>query len=508
MKVITKYMLKSLIPNYLISLGVFTSLMIVNEIFRLIKYIVEKDIPLDKVSKLFVYTFPYTLALTIPMAVVVAVLLTFGRMSADSEIVALRGSGISLMKIIQPTLFFGVALSLLTLIFYDSVLPKGNQAYIRMKRLIFMRDPLADFDERQIIKIGPNSVRFDRQDKKTGMMYRIYITSRKGSVTYAKKGVFIDRNLVGNKMLFRFQLYDVTIQEQNKSNPDRFIQTFSPLVIQTFIERNQNFSKIVNHPRAMTATQLVKRIDSKSKQYVSRLKREKKSMEFSRKSLVSSYKKLDGVKQKVVQEKCEMKLNLIDYLIESMTDVTKERLGLFENYRLMRLNYLLKTKPIDGILLKMRWAVSVDYRIISIAKSWQKKERIGQQQLQLNGLKKVIARKEKRLKKSITAIERVKLQKAKRTGLDRYELQKKFSMPFACLIFTIIGAPLGMFARRSGKSGGFGYGIGIMVIYYAMLMIGKGWVISGTLNPIMAAWFPNVFIGLTGLVLIYKKIAE
>jgi len=508
MKIITKYMLKSLIPNYLVSLAVFVSLMIVNQIFILIKYIVEKDIPASNVSRLFIYSLPGILGFTVPMVVVVGVILTFGRMSADSEVVALRGSGISLMRIIQPTIFFGIVLSVFTFLFYDSVLPSGNRAYIRMRRLVMIRDPLADFDARQIIKIGSNSVRFDKQDKKTGMMYNIYITSSKGSVTYAKKGLFIDKQLVGNKLLFRFQLYDVTTQNVDKKNPDRFIQTFSPLVIQTFIERNTSYSKAVHHPKTLTATQLIKRIDQHSKQYDSRLKREYKTLENTYKSRISFNKKLESIKVKVAQEKIAMRPTRLDLLLELMKNIGKRRLNIIQTYKLWSLNNLLKRDYLRGLLLKMQWAVSADYEIIKIDKLWHKKKKVGHWQVQLDRMQRIVKGKNKALTRAKASINRVKLQRAKRLGLDRYELQRKVSMPVACLIFTLIGAPLGMFARRSGKSSGFGIGFVIMLLYYILMTVLKGSVISGALNPIVAAWFPNVLTGLIGTILIYKKMVE
>ena len=84
---------------------------------------------------------------------------------------------------------------------------------------------------------------------------------------------------------------------------------------------------------------------------------------------------------------------------------------------------------------------------------------------------------------------------------DVYEFHKKFSLPFACLIFTLVGAPLGMFSRRSGKGMGFGYGIIVVILYYFMLLLGQGWVSSRYLGPVFAAWMPDIFLGLIGFLL-------
>ena len=58
MKILTRYMLRSLIPNYFTGLAFFTVILLVNEVFRLVKYVVERNIPFGRVSQLFVFTIP------------------------------------------------------------------------------------------------------------------------------------------------------------------------------------------------------------------------------------------------------------------------------------------------------------------------------------------------------------------------------------------------------------------------------------------------------------------
>ena len=65
-----------------------------------------------------------------------------------------------------------------------------------------------------------------------------------------------------------------------------------------------------------------------------------------------------------------------------------------------------------------------------------------------------------------------------------------------------------MFSRRSGKGMGFGYGIIVVIVYYFMLLLGQGWVSNRTLGPVFAAWMPDLFLGVIGIMLIYKKLTE
>ena len=81
------------------------------------------------------------------------------------------------------------------------------------------------------------------------------------------------------------------------------------------------------------------------------------------------------------------------------------------------------------------------------------------------------------------------------------ELHKKFSIPFACIIFIVIGAPLGILSRR----GGFGVSISIsllfFIIYWAFLIGGEELADRGFLHPGLSMWLPNIILGLIGLYL-------
>ncbi|HPN81922.1 MAG TPA: LptF/LptG family permease, partial [Spirochaetota bacterium] len=256
MKILTRYMLRSLIPNYFTGLAFFTVILLVNEVFRMVKYVVERNIPFGRVSQLFIFTVPYVLALTIPMAVVIASILTFGRMSSESEVVALRGSGISLMRILWPNLFFGIILFGVAMLFYDTVLPWGNTRYTEMRSSIFIRDPMADFEAGQVVRIGNQTLRYEREDEGTKLMHNVYITSPDGGVVFAKRGEFIEKRLLKDKMFISFRLHDVTIDENDKKEPEQLLRTHAPTVIQTFVEPFQQVQEVARNARTMSISEL------------------------------------------------------------------------------------------------------------------------------------------------------------------------------------------------------------------------------------------------------------
>ncbi len=90
------------------------------------------------------------------------------------------------------------------------------------------------------------------------------------------------------------------------------------------------------------------------------------------------------------------------------------------------------------------------------------------------------------------------------TGIES-ELHKRVSLPFACLLFGLIGAPLGIRRTRSGKSAGIGMALLVFLVYYILLASGTNLSSTGKLAPAIAYWLPNVFMMIGACVLVIKK---
>jgi lipopolysaccharide export system permease protein len=81
------------------------------------------------------------------------------------------------------------------------------------------------------------------------------------------------------------------------------------------------------------------------------------------------------------------------------------------------------------------------------------------------------------------------------------EVQKKYAIPFACLVFAVIGVPLGMIARRSDKLVGFGVSMGVIFVYYLFLTSGETLGDKGAFPPAVGMWWGNVIVGVAGILL-------
>jgi len=92
--------------------------------------------------------------------------------------------------------------------------------------------------------------------------------------------------------------------------------------------------------------------------------------------------------------------------------------------------------------------------------------------------------------------------------LAKVEIHKKFAIPFACVVFGVLGLPLGITNRRGGKSSGFSLSIAIILFYYVMLNNGEHLAASGKIGPAFGMWAPNVILLILGIYLLIRANRE
>src|ERR1700687_2618651 len=105
-RTINRYILREISVPFALGLAVFTLILLIARILKLVEMVVNRGVPLLEVLKLFSYILPAFLEVTVPMALLLAVIVAFGRLSSDSEIVALKTSGVSLYQLTRPVAVF------------------------------------------------------------------------------------------------------------------------------------------------------------------------------------------------------------------------------------------------------------------------------------------------------------------------------------------------------------------------------------------------------------------
>src|SRR5438046_7025189 len=103
MKIIDRYISRQLIVSLLFAILVLSFVLVIGNIFRkLLPLLVNHDLPVDYLIGFIAYVLPFSLIFTIPWGLLTAVLLVFGRLSADNELTALRSNGVSIARICLP----------------------------------------------------------------------------------------------------------------------------------------------------------------------------------------------------------------------------------------------------------------------------------------------------------------------------------------------------------------------------------------------------------------------
>ncbi len=202
----------------------FASFVIMNSVFFLAKLIpflnvvLELEISFVDFVRLFLYLFPNMFLYSIPMAAMMGVIISFTRLSSDTEILALKASGISIYQMIPPLVLVAAAIALLTCYFSAGLIPRAETA---LKQLMFQvaKEKIdKGIKEHQFTEaLGDLVVYVDSIDKKTGLWRNVWVSDMRGQtnpiITMAQYGIMdaqIDNMLV-----------TITLQNGSLHRPDK-----------------------------------------------------------------------------------------------------------------------------------------------------------------------------------------------------------------------------------------------------------------------------------------------
>ena len=129
-RILDKYIFREVIIAFVFAIFAFTAVFIGSgSLFRIARYITDYGASLGAVVKIFVYGLPKIIMWTFPMSMLLATLLTFGRLSSSSEITAMKSCGIAFSRIAAPAILIGLIVSIIAIAFNEYVVPWANSAY-------------------------------------------------------------------------------------------------------------------------------------------------------------------------------------------------------------------------------------------------------------------------------------------------------------------------------------------------------------------------------------------
>ncbi len=430
MRILPFYILKQHLVPLLLGFGVVTFILEMDVLFDYLDLVINRGVAPGVVLQLFVLSLGYIIALSVPCAVLVAVLMTFGRLSQDNEITALRASGVNLLSVLLGPLGAATALAVTLVLFNNHVLPESNHAFANLLIDIGRMRPTVRLQEGVFITDFPGySLLVKEVDGRTNEMrgLTIYqlnpgaapttILAQRGFLSYTPDGRTAVLELEDG------EIHDIPTEEGGAAKYRRLVfrtQTIHIPGAGGILERTVREAR---SDREMSAADLLREKATSDSQYV-------QALTFKR----------DRIRG-------------FGFLDEQLAWLAPERMPWPRQLAALWMRVSGRPDPI-------RSAAADKPLLASELELWR-------------------LEREALLRRS--------------AGLE-VEFHKKFSLPAACVVFVLLGAPLGMRVRRAGPAVAF-VSVAFFLFYWLALIGGEELAERLLLPPWLAMWLPNLVLG-------------
>lgn len=243
-RILTRYVLGEVVSHALIGAAVFTFILFTRDLGRILELVVRNSAPLPSIAEIFFYTIPVALTYTIPMGVLVGILIGLSRLAADSEVTAMRASGLSVWSFLRICLIFVVIAWLLALINSVYVAPRSLASLDDLQNHLKSSQASFEVQPRVFYEGFPKIVLYVQDVKAMagGAIWKgVFLADLSDPsaprVTLAKEGLLVSQ---GPETL-DLHLTDGSTHESDPKNPDQYqISTFQTTDIPIQVPAAQN----------------------------------------------------------------------------------------------------------------------------------------------------------------------------------------------------------------------------------------------------------------------------
>jgi lipopolysaccharide export system permease protein len=455
-RLLNRYILRQLAAPFVFALAAQTSLMLLSQVAKKFGALVGKGLPWTVIAEVFALSLPFIVAMTLPMAVLLAVLYTFSHLAADNEITAMRASGISVYQVLRPVLVWGICMSAFNFAFVDQVLPRSNARLRALLIDIGRKKPTFELREQVINEVPPSQyfLRASRIDPATGSLRGVTIYDVGGEAS--RRIIYADSGSMAyaeGQTDLSLRLYDGSIHQYRPAEPTRFQLTYFSVndirVKNVYDQLQRNTSEAIRGDREMSTCEMLDVIrDAKQQQDQARQER-----------------------AALVRNDLRVLLALPPVLAEAIPEPDSVRKG-----------YCGWVESLQGLILPKTAEAQ--------SSAQQKPARVRpapRPRVTLSSWSEVT-----------TAADRVR--EADRRA-DRYavEVHKKWAISLACISFVIVGIVMALRFPRAGIGLVIGGGLAVFAVHYVGLTAGESLADRGHVSPWIAMWTPNIMLTLVGI---------
>jgi len=265
-KILRNYIVKEFIPPYLGSVAFFSVLLLLERIMSFVGLVARGYADIFDLLLLLFYSLPPTIAITMPMSVIMGALVAVGRLSHDSEITAMRAAGIRLSGIFVSLYIVGAIIAGLSFYIGDRLVPSGNIRFRTLYQRLTLARPEMNIDMHSINKVNPEvTLLVESVDDRTGELIDITIFEReKGQYARtitAERGWFISEGEWSKSVILR--LKNGVVVDPRDRQAVRFDATVFDRLDITIKLEHRELKNIARTPRDMNIKELLEAINGK-----------------------------------------------------------------------------------------------------------------------------------------------------------------------------------------------------------------------------------------------------
>ena len=442
MNTLNKYLFKQSLIPFLLSVAVITTVLFLQFLIRAVDRFLGKGLDALTIFEYLYLNLAWIIALSVPMSLLISSVMTFGRMAQQNEITALKSAGVNLYNIIKPAILFGSLVGIGLCLFNNFILPEMNYNARLLARDIYKKKPELSIEPGYFVDMIPQYTMIVKEmDGKDFKDVKIFSKNQKSEQTtiYANQG-----SLSSDGNMITIDLMDGEIHEIDLSDYD-YYRKIKFKTHQIMISMDE---LMLNRTTESNRTDREMRIP----QMIEEIKRNK--------ILISQiYERIENVKKEIGIT------NLNANTLESIQEEIEK----------------LKQKQIE--ISSSENELNDD----SIISNLEDKQYI----LSLTN-------NARQFKNEFTLIENYE----KTNNKFKVEIHKKFTLALACVLFTMVGAPLGILVRNGGMTIASGLSIAFFLVYYILLIWGEQLADRNLLNPGLGSWLPNIILFISGMVIL------
>jgi len=502
MRLLQRYLLRQHAGPFVFALSALTGIMLLNQVARRFDRLVGKGLEWSVIAEVFVLSIPFIVAMTLPMAVLLAVLYAFSQLAADSEITAMRASGVSVGQLLAPMLFAGAALSLTNFVFVDQVLPRSNARLRTLLWDIGRKKPTLDLHEQAINEIPPSRLflRAGRIDQAKGRLKDVVLydlTNQSGpTIIYADSGRMA---MTENLEDLQLRLNEGEVHEYDAQEPRNFrvtaFTTNTILVRDVSNQLERGTSEAMRGDREQSTCEM-QDVVRQAQREAALAQRDRTRMLRNDLRALLGLPRMDrlggpppSLAPRVLCDWWERALSAFVPKTAEAQAVTQDTTPRQDTLprRLLKKRPRLPQKMVPRRDTVRSPTPPAGTPRPPLVRGRPRAER-GSSRVLLTAWSEVSSSKEVRR----AAIERA----------DSYlvEIHKKWSISVACLVFVLVGIPMALRFPRGGMGLVIGGGLSVFSIYYVGLTAGESLADLGRVPPWLPMWAPNIILFIAGVV--------